>query len=133
MPDWNPNSARCLAQSLVLVPLSCEVKKDAPSQVGKSKSTENGEQSQPIRKNDPLFLAQLYVQESTTHDTSQEVVFVKREARVLVNGKGFRYRVQTGELISATRRTTRSSSTAGEFQLQPTACRAIQASLYAQV
>jgi len=84
-------------------------------------------------KNDPLFLAQLYVQESTTHDTSQEVVFVKREARVLVNGKGFRYRVQTGELISATRRTTRSSSTAGEFQLQPTACRAIQASLYAQV
>ena len=99
----------------------------------KSKSTENGEQSQPIRKNDPLFLAQLYVQESTTDDTSQEVVFVKREARVLVNGKGFRYRVQTGELISATRRTTRSSSTAGEFQLQPTACRAIQASLYAQV
>jgi hypothetical protein len=50
-----------------------EVKKDAPSQVGKSKSTENGEQSQ----NDPLFLAQLYVQEGTT-DTSQEVVFVKR-------------------------------------------------------
>lgn len=110
-----------------------KVKKEAPSQVGKSKSTENGEQSQPIRKNDPLFLAQLYVQESTTDDTSQEVVFVKREARVLVNGKGFRYRVQTGELISATRRTTRSSSTAGEFQLQPTACRAIQASLYAQV
>jgi hypothetical protein len=65
---------------------------------------------------DPLFLAQLYVQEGTT-DTSQEVMFVKREAQVLVNGKGFRYRVQTGELISATRRTTRSSSTAGEFQL----------------
>jgi hypothetical protein len=40
-------------------------------------------------------------QEGTT-DTSQEVVFVKREARVLVNGKGFRYRVQAGELISAT-------------------------------
>ena len=108
------------------------VTKEAPSQAGKSKSTENGEQSQPIRKNDPLFLAQLYVQESAT-DTSQEVVFVKREARVLVNGKGFRYRVQTGELISATRRTTRSSSTAGEFQLQPTAFVAIQASLYAQV
>jgi hypothetical protein len=71
-----------------------EVKKDAPSQVGKSKSTENGEQSQ----NDPLFLAQLYVQEGTT-DTSQEVVFVKREARVFGNGKDFRYRVQTGELI----------------------------------
>ena len=108
------------------------VKKEALSQVGKSKSTENGEQSQPIRKNDPLFLAQLYVQESAT-DTSQEVVFVKREARVLVNGKGFRYRVQIGELISATRRATRSSSTAGEFQLQPTAFVAIQASLYAQV
>jgi hypothetical protein len=30
-----------------------------------------------------------------------------------------------------TRRTTRSSSTAGEFQLQPTAFRAIQTSLYA--
>jgi hypothetical protein len=59
-----------------------EVKKDAPSQVGKSKSTEaNGEQSRPVRKNDPLFLAQLYVQEGTT-DTSQEVLSVKREARV---------------------------------------------------
>ena len=29
-------------------------------------------------------------------DTSQEVVFVKREARVFGNGKDFRYRVQTG-------------------------------------
>jgi hypothetical protein len=74
------------------------MKKDALSQVGKSKSTENGEQSQVIRMHDPLFLAQLYVQDSAT-DTSQGVVFVKREARVLVNGKGFRYRVQTGELI----------------------------------
>ena len=70
---------------------------EAPSQAGKPKSTENGEQAQPIRKGDPLFAAKLLVQE-------EGALFAKKEKRVLVNGRGFRYRLRTGEFPQYSRR-----------------------------
>ena len=100
-----------------------DLHRDAPSQAGKPKSTENGEQAQPVRKGDPLFAARLLVQANNTGE-DENVLFAKREKRVLVNGRGFRYRLRTGDLTS--------TGTAGQFRLVPAALEQIQAKLYAQ-
>jgi hypothetical protein len=87
---WNQGGA---AHSFFL----CELKKHpaegglvekAPSQAGKkSKKTNNGEQSQPVAKNHPLYAAQLYIQDTMAErgGSQQDSIFLKQEKAVLVS------------------------------------------------
>ena len=126
---WNQSGA---AHSFFL----CELKhhpegegvlvKTAPSQAGKkTKKTNNGEQSQPVAMHDPMYAAQLYIQDTMAGGRQQESTFLKQEEVVLVNGRGFRYRLSTGELAAT-------GAVPGEYRLIPKALEAILAVTYAQ-
>ena len=124
---WNQGGA---AHSFFLYELKKhpegELVEKAPSQAGKkSKRTNNGEQSQPVAKNDPLYAAQLYIQDTMAGGSQQDSIFLKQEKAVLVNGRGFRYRLATGEL-------TPTGAVQREYRLVPSALEAILGSTYAQ-
>ena len=119
------------------------IKKIAPSQVGKKKHTDNGPLSQPIRMHDPLFAAQLLTPDPD-NDTAAGLAYVKHDKVVLINGRGFRYHIKTGDIRSVAppappparqlrRRALEQAVTPADvYRLQPATQEGIKQSLYAQ-
>jgi hypothetical protein len=66
------------------------------------------------------FLTQLYIQDTMAGGRQQESTFLKQEEVVLVNGRGFRYRLSTGELAAT-------GAVPGEHRLIPKALAARRA------
>ena len=119
------------------------IKKTALSQVGKKKHTDNGPLSQPIRMHDPLFAAQLLTPDPD-NDTAAGLAYVKHDKVVLINGRGFRYHIKTGDIRSVAppappparqlrRRALEQAVTPADvYRLQPATQEGIKQSLYAQ-
>jgi hypothetical protein len=120
------------------------IKKIAPSQVGKKKHTDNGPLSQPIRMHDPLFAAQLLTPDPA-NDTAAGLAYVKHDKIVLINGRGFRYHIKTGDIRSVAaaaapplarqlrrRALEQAVAPADVYRLQPATQEGIKQSLYAQ-
>ena len=124
------------------------VLKKAPSLAGKKKHTDNGQLSQPMQMHDPLFAARIFLPDPT-NNTSAGLAFTKSNKVVVVNGRGFRYRIQTGEFVVSNqpaptprrtaRRTARCALAETEalapgviYHLDTAALETIRCSLYAQ-
>jgi hypothetical protein len=120
------------------------VMKEAPSQARTKKHTDNGPLSQPIRMHDPLFAAKLFTAD-TTNDTAGGLAYIKGDKTVLINGRGFRYRLKTGEFKPSqaapapARQSLRQRERAKPavdspviYRLQPAALEAVHGMLYAQ-
>jgi hypothetical protein len=93
---------------------------------------------------DPLFAAQLLTPDPA-NDTAAGLAYVKHDKVVLINGRGFRYHIKTGDIRSVAaaaappparqlrrRALEQAVPAADAYRLQPVTHEGIKQSLYAQ-